>query len=224
MAYQEELPPEEHVPEADDEEMVPQYQEEYGERSETEPQNQDQEMWQGHEEMNHEEYERPDLLGHGLSEPDPMPDLDHKIKAGVRLAHRGLGHPSTETFIRMLRLGGAPSEALAYARARKCPTCEKCKAPAHQRAAHTHTAEKFNEQVGVDVIFVHDSEGTSYPALNIVDMASRYQTVVLLEKVSPKKQHGLSPSIGYDGLVLRKLRSTIKAESFRKRSSTCWRP
>ena len=58
-------------------------------------------MWQGTEDMKHEEYERPDLLGHGLSEPDPMPDLDHKIKAGARLAHRGLGHPSNETFIRM---------------------------------------------------------------------------------------------------------------------------
>ena len=178
VPYQEEeQPTEEHMP-VEDEEMVPQYQEDYGQSAEAEPRDQD---------MEHEEYERPDLLGHGLSEADPMPDLDSKIKAGVRLAHRGLGHPANETFIRMLRLGGAPAEAISYARVWKCPTCERCKAPAHQRAAHTHTAERFNEQVGVDVIIVHDSEGKKYPALNIVDMASRYQTVVLLDKVGSEQ-------------------------------------
>jgi hypothetical protein len=133
VPYQEEeQPTEEHMP-VEDEEMVPQYQEDYGQSAEAEPQDQD---------MEHEEYERPDLLGHGLSEADPMPDLDSKIKAGVRLAHRGLGHPANETFIRMLRLGGAPAEAISYARVWKCPTCERCKAPAHQRAAHTHTRQR----------------------------------------------------------------------------------
>ena len=137
-----EQPVGEQAPE-DDEEMVPQYQEEFrpeaGQQAEAESEQMPMEMLEP--ELDHEEYGRPDLLGHGLSEPDPMPQLHPKIKAGVRLAHRGLGHPSRETFIRMLGLGGAPAEALAYARAWRCPTCERCKAPAHQRAAHTHAAE-----------------------------------------------------------------------------------
>ena len=113
--------------------------------------------------------------------------LHRLIVTSATYRRSSLGHPANETFIRMLRLGGAPAEAISYARVWKCPTCERCKAPAHQRSAHTHTAEKFNEQVGVDVIIVHDSEGKKYPALNIVDMASRYQTVVLLDKVGSEQ-------------------------------------
>ena len=47
-----------------------------------------------------------------LAQPDPCPDIEEAIKRSVRQAHKNLGHPHRDTFVRMLRLGGAKAEAL----------------------------------------------------------------------------------------------------------------
>ena len=55
-------------------------------------------------------------------QPDPCPDIDVETKRHVRVAHRNLAHPSRETFVRMLRLGGATAEAIRYAKLWTCTT------------------------------------------------------------------------------------------------------
>ena len=39
-----------------------------------------------------------------------------KMRRAVRKAHRGLGHPSREVFVKMLRLGQAQKAAIDYAK------------------------------------------------------------------------------------------------------------
>lgn len=57
----------------------------------------------------------------GYREHDPMPELDPQVKAVVRRAHANLGHPGRAAFVRILRLGGAPQEAIEYAQKWACP-------------------------------------------------------------------------------------------------------
>lgn len=131
------------------------------------------------------EHERPDLLENAGHEPDPCPDIDPTIKAAVRRAHRNLGHPSRDSFVRMLRLGGAAPDAITYARAWQCPVCLRCQPPLQQLPASRHTAENFNDVVGVDLLLLHDSENEPYTVLSIVDFASRYHNAVLVHDKKP---------------------------------------
>eukprot|EP00959_Pyramimonas_sp_CCMP1952_P424587 8893116-Pyramimonas_sp.AAC.1 len=54
---------------------------------------------------------------------DIMTNIPRSTRRAVRKAHRGLGRPSRPTFIKMMRLGGAMPNALAYAKHWQCPTC-----------------------------------------------------------------------------------------------------
>ena len=55
--------------------------------------------------------------------------IPRETRQAARKAHRGLGNPSKDAFLRMLRLGGATPVAMEYARALDCPVCACCAAP-----------------------------------------------------------------------------------------------
>ena len=64
-----------------------------------------------------------------VAQPDPCPDIEEVIKRSVRQAHKNLGHPHRDTFVRMLRLGGAKADAVTYAKQWQCPICLQSQAP-----------------------------------------------------------------------------------------------
>ena len=61
-----------------------------------------------------------------------------KQRKAVRKAHRGLGHPSREVFVKMLRLAGAHQNAIEYARKWVCPVCAASQMPKAQGTACRH--------------------------------------------------------------------------------------
>ena len=132
------------------------------------------------------ELDRPNLLGDERPEPDPMPDVSAQVKEGVKKAHRNLGHPGRDAFVRMLRLGGASAEAIAYAKVWKCPVCLRCQPPAAVMPAAKSEAEYFNDIVGIDLLFVHDSNGDTFTILSAVDYDSRCHMAVAVPDKHPK--------------------------------------
>lgn len=65
----------------------------------------------------------------GHRESDPLPELDPGVKRAVRRAHANPGHPSRTAFVRVLRLSGAPWDAIEHACLWTSPTCMSCKQP-----------------------------------------------------------------------------------------------
>ena len=86
-----------------------------------------------------------------LPQPDPCPEIDEETKKSVRQAHKNLGHPHRDTFVRMLRLGGAKPEAVTYAKQWQCPICLQSQAPKSQRPAMTRQqgVYDFNDTVAL---------------------------------------------------------------------------
>ena len=114
-------------------------------------------------------------------------DVPRAVRQQVRRTHIGLGHPSKETFLRMLRLGGASPVAQQYARAWQCPVCAESVAPARARPASTSLRPlAFNDTVAADLKYLRDAEGSKMVVLCIVDAGTAFQQAVLLRNRTPK--------------------------------------
>ena len=121
-----------------------------------------------------------------LAQPDPCPEIDEEIKRSVRQAHKNLGHPHRDTFVRMLRLGGAKAEAVTYAKQWQCPICLQSQAPKSQGPAMTRQqgVYDFNDTVAADLLTIHDVDGTAYEVLSLVCWGSRYHVAKILKTKS----------------------------------------
>ena len=108
-------------------------------------------------------------------------DIPPEVKLQVRRCHRNLGHCSQNALLRIMRLGGASEQHMRYGRAWRCPTCERRQAPGKRRVASSWPRPKrFGELVGLDVKELKDIDEKSYLALNVLDMATKFSTLVLL--------------------------------------------
>ena len=120
-----------------------------------------------------------DAGGRGIKFPASVPGY---IASSLRRLHQNLGHPSTADFVRHLRLAGASQEVLKAARALECQTCRRCKQPAIAKPAKIANCLRFNEVVGVDLFYVHNSEENRHQMLSVVDFSSGYHVVIPVTK------------------------------------------
>ena len=100
-----------------------------------------------------------------------------KIASSLRRLHQNLGHPSTIDFCRHLRLAGATREVLKAAKALECEVCRRTKAPAIAKPAKVAPCLRFNQMIGADIFYVHDSTGDRHQLLSLVDFSSSYHVV-----------------------------------------------
>ncbi|CAE7239520.1 RE1 [Symbiodinium natans] len=106
------------------------------------------------------------------------PSVPGHIASSLRRLHQNLGHPSTADFVRRLRLAGASRAVLKAARSLTCETCRRTKATAAAKPAKIGSCLRFNNVVGADLIYVHDSEGVKHQLLSVVDFSSAYHIVI----------------------------------------------
>ena len=106
----------------------------------------------------------------------------------VRRAHNGLGHPTTDTLVRILTAARASPEAIAAARELKCSICHQHQKIRPSRAAAPPRNLHVNSIVGVDAMWIQGLTpgGPRRMALNIVDWASRFQMVIPLASHTPE--------------------------------------
>eukprot|EP00435_Cladocopium_sp_Y103_P038998 s1685_g10.t1 len=69
-----------------------------------------------HQPLTEEEYQAVELLS---------PDQRRSIRNELTRAHRGMGHPNHDRFLRILRLGGASLATLGLAKTFECPQCKE---------------------------------------------------------------------------------------------------
>ncbi|OLQ15724.1 Copia protein [Symbiodinium microadriaticum] len=110
------------------------------------------------------------------------PSVPGRIASSLRRLHQNLGHPSPPDFTRHLRLAGASKEVLKAARGLECEVCQRCKAPSIPKPARIAPCLQFNQVVGIDLFYVHDSEGVRHQLLSMVDHSSGYHIVTPVAK------------------------------------------
>ncbi|CAE7822217.1 GIP [Symbiodinium sp. CCMP2456] len=106
------------------------------------------------------------------------PSVPSTVAASLRRLHQNLGHPSVADFVRHLRLAGASREVLKAARNLECQVCQRTRRPAIAKPAKVASCFRFNEMIGTDLFYIHDSEGQRHQLLSIVDFSSAYHVVV----------------------------------------------
>ena len=101
-----------------------------------------------------------------------------RVASSLRRLHQNLGHPSPIDFARHLRLAGASREVLKAAKGLECEVCRRAKAPAIAKPAKIAPCLRFNQMIGADLLYVHDTEGVRHQLLSLVDFSSTYHVMV----------------------------------------------
>ena len=104
---------------------------------------------------------------------------DDQLRAVIDKLHRNLGHPPNCDLIRILKNGQASERAIALARQHSCDFCQSQKQPKVPLPARTHRCTEFNQEVGMDVVYLPGwKPNQKVKALNLVDQASCFQQVL----------------------------------------------
>eukprot|EP00435_Cladocopium_sp_Y103_P035426 s3103_g9.t1 len=107
------------------------------------------------------------------------PDQRRALRNEVMKAHRGMGHPNHDRFLRILRLGGASLATIGIAKTFECSQCKEDGRPKPWRRAAPPRELEFNQIVGVDTLTIKHHD-ISIKCLNIVCWGSRYQMILPL--------------------------------------------
>ena len=127
-----------------------------------------------------------------VTNPEDTPPQEHDGARGIQLGrnvpshvasalkrlHQNLGHPSQPDFVRHLRLAGASPAILKAAKTLQCQTCTRTKATAIAKPAAVGNFLQFNQVIGADLIYVHDTNGVKHELLSLVDFSSSYHVVI----------------------------------------------
>jgi hypothetical protein len=110
---------------------------------------------------------------------DRIPAL---VRKEVRKTHSGLGHPERQTFLRILKLGGASPEAVEYAKVWECPICQAKKRPPKPQVATGNVRPfGFNDTVATDLKYLKDSTGQTFVVLHVIDAGTSWHAATLLK-------------------------------------------
>lgn len=109
------------------------------------------------------------------------------LKRILQRAHEGLGHPSQERFLRILRYAKAKPEVLAEARNLRCSVCQRHQQTRPARRSAPPRELDVNECLGVDVIYLPIPGNKTMPALNMIDWGSKFQLMVPMTSKKPSE-------------------------------------
>ena len=95
----------------------------------------------------------------------------------MRRIHTNLGHPPAATLIRHLSAAGASNLAIKAAKHLQCEVCRQVAPPREPKPAKSFQPRRFNDRLGVDVLWLKDIRGRLYGYLSQVDEATCYHVL-----------------------------------------------
>ena len=105
----------------------------------------------------------------------PGVDIPLWVQQVLRRLHCNLGHPPKEVLVRQLATAKASNAALQGARHLRCEVCLRVSPPHQPRSTNAFQAKRFNDRLGIDIIYVKDVRGGTHMFLNCVDDGTCYQ-------------------------------------------------
>ena len=144
------------------------------------------------EEQNEDDQAEPDQpipIDQEPEEAEGGRDLPHqrpiRLRRLIQKAHEGLGHPHQDRFLRILKFSKASPEVMREARNFRCAACIRNSQVKPARRAAPPRELTMNQTLGIDVVFLPKQDGTTQPALNLIDWATHFQMVIPIESKSP---------------------------------------
>ena len=112
-----------------------------------------------------------------------------EVRRDVMRAHVNLGHCSKAILLRCMRASKCSPEHLAYAKRFRCALCEQRAAPGQVRPAAPPGAPKqFGDAVMIDIRHEKDSNGVTFPVLDVLDVATKYSAYLLHKNNPPSRR------------------------------------
>lgn len=109
------------------------------------------------------------------------------IKSTLRKLHANLGHPSVADLQRFLRAAGVEQEMLDAVEWIRCSACAQSARPrVHRTTRVPPTDVQFNDQLLVDCCQLKDVNGKGFWFLCVLDRATMYHTIDILDNHSPE--------------------------------------
>ena len=106
--------------------------------------------------------------------------LPLRVRTAKRRMHRQFGHPSSTVLVQILRAARAPPEYIQACRHFRCDAFEDNK-PKHQSTKVALPKDYvFGRNLGIDVLEIKDVADERYLCLNILELGTTFQQVVLL--------------------------------------------
>ena len=105
----------------------------------------------------------------------------------LRRVHTNLGHPSVPTLVRHLFAAGASDLAVQCARKLQCEVCRRVQPPRQPRPAKPFNPQRFNDRLGLDVLWLKDIRGKVHGYLSQVDEATCYHVLSYLHDRSEEE-------------------------------------
>lgn len=109
------------------------------------------------------------------------------VRQAVRRMHRGLGHPSWSTFLKMMKLGGASTKALDDAKSWVCPTCAASAAPHRHLVASTRPRPHgFNTCMAMDLKYLKEADDKNFVASSMLCASIGWHEAVFVKNRKPR--------------------------------------
>jgi len=112
-------------------------------------------------------------------------NLPTGVRNALRRLHVNMGHPANEDLARNLRLRGADPQLFKGAQHLRCQSCRRVQRPGGHRVATSSLPGGFNDEVGLDGIYVRDVSGKAYLYLSVVELSTTYHSAVRLRNRKP---------------------------------------
>ena len=107
--------------------------------------------------------------------------LPRELKLAVKRIHVNLGHATTATMLRSLRISKASTTALKAVQLFRCTDCPRMMdQPKEPRPSKVPLVHDFNVMIGLDVFEEKDASKQSWSWLNIFDQGTTFQVCALL--------------------------------------------
>ena len=103
-----------------------------------------------------------------------------RTRAAIRKLHNQFGHAPRSVLKQLLRASKMPKEYIDACKHFSCPHCNVNESNPQTQKVSLPGNYEFNHTVGIDVLTLHDCEGTGYDYLNITCMGTVFQIVAYL--------------------------------------------
>lgn len=130
--------------------------------------------------------------------PHTEQELMHWSRELMKL-HKKLGHPSRQSFVKMLRDRGASMKIVTLASQRRCQDCDEATVPPSRRAVSLEGATQTWECLQMDIMD-HTVGETTYKFLIFIDEASSYAAADFLGSHPVKQSLGATTRSIIDSL------------------------
>ncbi|CAK0825635.1 unnamed protein product, partial [Prorocentrum cordatum] len=112
--------------------------------------------------------------------------LPLEVRSHLRRLHQDLGHPSNDDLARNLRLNGADDALVRGAKHLRCATCNRTKpAAGSHRVSRLSPVGGFNDELGVDGLYLRSAHGKPYLFLSLVEASTTHHVARYLKNRKP---------------------------------------